>query len=308
MNPEPPWVVVLPGLAFCQPRVASTPMHLNAVIAGAPREPWSLRVEPFGSLLAIGLVLGILLAMRLARQSGLAANDGVRALVAALAASLVGARLVYLLGVERVPLRDALAVGQGGLSGYGALFGGTLAALIVLWRLPQRAAWLDVGALGALVAIVFGRLGCQIAGSDFGRALGASAPRWLVRLGSFARPSSDITPVWFVHTLRGNVNEGSLTTPPLHPTALYEAFGALLLLGALLSAWPRQRQRGQSFVIAVLALGALRFGVDGLRDEAERGKLAGFSIERAAALVSVLAVAVAFAWAAARRAQRPSSN
>jgi phosphatidylglycerol:prolipoprotein diacylglycerol transferase len=283
-------------------------MHAHAVILGSPERVWALRVEPFGLFVAIGVGLGVLLAARLAERNGLPPREGLTALVAALAASLIGARVVYLLGASRVSLREALAVGHGGLSGYGALFGAAAAAVIVLRRSRWLAAWLDVGALGALAAIAIGRLGSELAGSDFGRALGEGAPRWLARLGSFPRPSGELTPVWAVHSLRGSVNMGSLTTPALHPIALYEALGVLALLATLLALLSRQRRRGQSFAIALCALAVLRFGLDGLRDDAERGKLGSFSLNRVAAVTSVLSLVAGVALARERRAQRASSN
>lgn len=284
-------------------------LHAEALIWGAPSGPWRLHIEPFGALLAVGLALGVLLARRLAQRAGLVLGDGLWALGVAAAVSLVSARVGYLVMYPgAAPWGELLSLHAGGLSGYGALFGAALGAAVTLRRCSERAAWFDVGACGALLAVALGRLGSYVAGSDFGRAFSGPVPSWLARLGSFPRPGADeaMSEAWFVQSLNGAVSDGSPRTPPLHPTALYEAFGVLVVLVVLLAWRPRQRAFGQCFCAAVLALALLRFVVDGLRDGVESGRFSAASLDRAAAVTSALLVCGALVWC--RVAQRASSN
>lgn len=284
-------------------------MHADALISGAPDGVWQLRVEPFGGLLAVGLTLGVLLARRLAQRAGLASGDGLWALGVAAPVSLLGSRAGYLL-MSPGPhsWRELLSLSDGGLSGYGALFGGAVGALVALRRSARRAAWFDVGACGALLAVCMGRLGSYVAGSDFGRAVSGRVPNWIARVSSFPRPrgDEDASEAWYVQSLRGAVNGGSLRTPALHPTALYEALGALVVLALVLAFRARQRAFGQCFGAAVLGLAALRFVVDGLRDGVESGRFSAASLDRAAAVASALLACGVFAFR--RIAQRASSN
>ena len=273
-------------------------MHPDALTFGATERAFGLRIEPFGAFLALGLILGSLLARRLAQREGLVLAEGLVALGAALVVSLFGARLGYwALSAEAGSLRALFALGTGGLSGYGALFGAVLGAAFALRSSAAQARWLDVGACGALLSVSLGRLGCYWAGSDFGRAFSGHVPRWLERVSSFPRPSgAQVSEVWFSQSLKGAVNSGSLRTPALHPTALYEAAGALVLLALLLAWRPRQRAAGQTLFAATLALAVLRFSVDGFRDSVASGRFAASSVDRAAAVVSVLVGCGALVW------------
>ncbi|HET9931548.1 MAG TPA: prolipoprotein diacylglyceryl transferase family protein [Polyangiaceae bacterium] len=280
-------------------------MHPDALILGAPNGPFGLRIEPFGGFLAVGLALGVLLARRLAQRSGFFLGEGLAALGAALLGSLIGARVVHWAFGAESGWRALLALGSGGLSGYGALFGAALGAALALRSSPARAGWFDVGACGALLGISMGRLGCYLAGSDFGRAISGPVPKWLARLSSFPHPrGAEVSEVWFAQTLKGAVNSGSLRTPALHPTALYEAAGALVVLAALLASRTRQRAAGQSALVATVALAVLRFAVDGFRGGVESDRFAASSLDRAAAVLSVLAACAVLAW---RKVHRSSS-
>jgi phosphatidylglycerol:prolipoprotein diacylglycerol transferase len=58
---------------------------------------------------------------------------------------------------------------------------------------------------------------------------------------------------------------------PVHPAQLYESLGALLLFGALLALRQRRTFRGEVFLAYVAGYGALRFLIEMLRDDPERG-------------------------------------
>ena len=58
----------------------------------------------------------------------------------------------------------------------------------------------------------------------------------------------------------------------------------------------RQRAAGQTLFAATLALAVLRFSVDGFRDSVASGRFAASSVDRAAAVVSVLVGCGALVW------------
>jgi len=279
-------------------------MHPDILTFGLPTGASLLRIEPFGLFLSLGLALAVAFAWRSAQRLGLDVTLGARALVAALAGALVGARLLYLAGsAEPTSLRSALALGQGGLSGYGALFGAALAGALSLRRSTFRAAWFDIGAGAALLSVAVARLGCYLTGCDFGRAFAGAVPPWLWRVSTFPRPEgAEPSPVWFFHSVRASVNAGSLTTLPLHPTALYESLGALALFCALLARRPFQRRHGELFALGTVGYALLRFGCEALRDEAELGFVRGHSLNRWAACASVVALLAVVLRARARGA------
>jgi phosphatidylglycerol:prolipoprotein diacylglycerol transferase len=259
-----------------------------------------IHVEPFGLFLALGLALGVGLSAGLGRKAGLDRRLGAEGLFGALLGALLGARVLYLLGAH-VPAQPAhwFALSEGGLSGYGALFGACLGGVLALRRhrarrteplLPHEArSWLDVAALGALLTACVARLGCYLQGCDFGRPLSERAPRWLARLGTFARPASEASsPVWAEQVLHGDLGRDSAFTLPVHPTELYEALGALLLLAVLLFRRRVQRQHGELFVFATLGYAALRFATEIVRGDADRGFVWRLSVSQWSAVLSAL--------------------
>jgi phosphatidylglycerol:prolipoprotein diacylglycerol transferase len=263
-------------------------------------------VEPFGLFLALGLGLGVGLCGALGRKAGFERRLGAEALFGALLGALLGARLLYLLGA-RPAASPALwfALGEGGLSGYGALFGACLGgALALRWqrartpalaRMGDARAWFDVAALGALLTIAVARLGCYLQGCDFGRPLSSHAPRWLLRLGTFARPAPGASsPVWAFQVTRGDLGRDSAFTLPVHPTELYEALGALLLLGALLVGRRAQRRHGELFLIASLGYAFMRLATERLRGDGDRGFFWRFSVTEWSAALSVLLALLAW--------------
>ncbi|MGC4091712.1 MAG: prolipoprotein diacylglyceryl transferase [Polyangiaceae bacterium] len=265
-------------------------MHPQAFTIGPAASAWSVRVEPFGLFLALGLALGLLCARRSALQAKLSLEKGGAVSFAALFGALLGGRSVYALGsAEPTSWRSLLAFEQGGLSGYGALYGAALGAFLVLRSEARRARWFDLGAVAALLTIGVARLGCYLTGCDFGRPFVSPVPGWLARLASFPVPrGADLSPAWDEHWARGSVNAGSLATVPLHPTALYESLGALSLCALLLGLAARQRRAGAVAMAATLGYALLRFAVETVRDDAERGLLHGYSLNRIAAVLSVL--------------------
>jgi phosphatidylglycerol:prolipoprotein diacylglycerol transferase len=268
-----------------------------------------IHVEPFGLFLALGLGLGVGLSAALGRRVGLDRRLGAEALFGALLGALFGARVLYLLGV-RAPASPSLwfALGEGGLSGYGALFGACLGGALALriqraqkpafGRADEARPWFDAAALGALLTIAVARLGCYVQGCDFGRPLSSHAPGWLVRLGVFARPAPGASsPVWVDQVARGELGRDSALTLPVHPTELYEAFGALLLLAVLFARRRVQRRHGELFWVATLGYALLRLATENVRGDGDRGSLWRFSVtEWCAALSAVLALWVLFAW------------
>jgi phosphatidylglycerol:prolipoprotein diacylglycerol transferase len=264
--------------------------------------PWST-IEPFGLFLAFGLGLGVALSARLAARAGLDGHEGAAALGLGLSFALPMSRLFYLLGSwDPGSWASWFAFGRGGLSGYGALLGTALGAMIALRRAEgRRLAWFDVAAPGALLAALLARLGCYLQGCDFGRPLSANAPRWLARLGTFPEsPATNPSPVWAAHVARVGEALNAPWTSALHPTQLYEAAGLAALLAALFVIRRRQRRAGSVFAAALIGYGVLRFATETFRDDGDRGVYALVTLNQLCALGSLLGLALAFAFQVAR--------
>jgi phosphatidylglycerol:prolipoprotein diacylglycerol transferase len=251
-----------------------------AVHRGERVETGPFLVYSFGVLLSCALAAGWVSTVRLARADGLPARATVNACIVASISGFVGARLLYVLTNigDFESWRDALALQSGGLTFYGGAAAGALGSFFVLkrHRVPFLA-WADAAAPGIALSIAIGRLGCYLAGCDYGTPLSARAPAWIKRIGTFPRWPDEVagaaagSPAWVEHVVSRRIPLAAKASLPVHPTELYEATVALVLFACLVALRSRRRFQGQDFVVLVLAYGIVRFAVETVRGDPERG-------------------------------------
>jgi phosphatidylglycerol:prolipoprotein diacylglycerol transferase len=132
-----------------------------------------VKIHWYGIMIAIGLYAGIQVALRDAPRRGIDRDQLMNVALLAAILGIVGGRLYYV--VQNNPSfflhhpEQILAVWQGGMAFYGAIFGGGLALAISAWRwhIPFWSL-LDVGALGMTIGQTFGRVGNIINGDIVG--------------------------------------------------------------------------------------------------------------------------------------------
>lgn len=239
-----------------------------------------LPLYAFGVLVSAAFFAGWFLAIRQSRQAGLSQNVVSTCYLVTAGGGLVGARLLYVLTnwADFRKISDAIAFQNGGLVFYGGVLGGLLASLGYLHarRLPWLA-WADLAAPSLALGSAIGRIGCYMAGCDYGVPLGPGAARWLSRLGTFPRWPDEIahraagSPAWIDHVLYRGLPVESTASLPVHPTQLYESLAAFALLLLLLVLGSRRSFRGEVFLVFVIGYGAIRFFLELLRDDPERG-------------------------------------
>ncbi len=182
----------------------------------------SLSVRWYGLMYVVGITVGLLVAFPYARWKGLAEGQLEKVVLWAVPAGLIGARLYYViqqpLGQYLADPLRILAVWEGGMAFYGAIFAVVIVLLIAGWRLKiSILKLLDVTALFAVVGQFFGRIGNIINGDVIGYP--ANLPWGVIYANpnSFA-PRHDIA---------------------YQPAAVYEALIDVLLFGILW--WLRKR-------------------------------------------------------------------
>lgn len=132
-----------------------------------------LTVKSYGLMMVIGFLSAVFVIRRLSRNftpdPGLITNAALYTLIA----GVVGARLFYVVHYFenfRGDFASMFAIWQGGLE----LLGGVILAIIVIYfylrhhKLPIRH-YLDALAVGLMLALVFGRMGCFLNGCCFGK-------------------------------------------------------------------------------------------------------------------------------------------
>jgi phosphatidylglycerol:prolipoprotein diacylglycerol transferase len=265
-----------------------------------------LEITWHGLFTALGVVVGVVTAAILARRAGIDDDTIYNVALFLVVGGIIGARALYVLehlgDFEDEPA-EIFAIQTGGISIYGALIGGTLGAVAyAAWRrLPRWGTMADIAAIGGILGMAVGRIGCLINGDIFARATD-----WPIGI-VYTNPDSPSYPVY------------SATTPQIaqQPVTVYEILGDLVIFVLLLFVLRRVFKRpGMIFFSWAFLYSALRFGVSFLRGTEVGGGLgvagvwvgddlvfAGLRVAQLIALaVMVLAIiAVAFVYRDRRR-------
>ncbi len=260
---------------------------MSPILFTIPGLAWE--VSAYGFFVALALVSGWVLAIRLATREGLPADRLGGSYVLAVAFGLVGARAVWLLQHPTAfeGWISLLALRSGELSaGAGVAF--ALAITLLQCRrvgVPAMA-WLDVLAPAVALAVALEGFGALLSGAGYG----AYAPE-----ARFALRFPEGSPAYLAHRreLSQLLPRTASSSLPVYPTQLVAVLGGLLAGG--LWWWQRARRRfvGQHAIGVALVLVAVRsFVEEPMRADrapavvgpASRGQLAALCV------VAVLAV------------------
>jgi phosphatidylglycerol:prolipoprotein diacylglycerol transferase len=242
----------------------------------------AIPIYSYGVMLGLSLVVGWYLTLGLAQKDGLDREQMANCYVVTALVAVLGSRIVFLITnpAEYHSISDLFAFRGGGLVAYGGFLGGFAGSYVFLRIKGKRLLpWADVAVPSLASGLAITRLGCFLYGCDYGRLLPGGAPAWLKRIGSFPKwpegtlPEGSGSPAWVEHLNRKLIEPGAKTSLPVHPTQIYEALVGLLLLALLLWVRKTQRFRGQVFFIATFAYGLIRFLLELVRDDPERGSL-----------------------------------
>ena len=267
--------------------------------------PWGPQpIYSYGVMLGLSLLLGWQVMMTLGKRSGLASGALGDLYFTAAISGLIGARVLYV-WVNR---EEFTTVGQwfdlrgGGLVAYGGFLGGFIGAAIHARIL--KVSLLRVGDAATppiALGLFFTRIGCYLYGCDFGTRLGEDAPGWLAHLGRFphwdeAEYGLRGAPAFLHHVSVYGLPRDAMFAFPVHPVQLYEAAVGLSLAVAAFAVFRRRTFEGQTLLVFTLAYGVIRFLLEYLRDDPERGSVFGFSTSQfiSIALVPFAAVGYSF--------------
>jgi len=243
-------------------------------------------IYSYGVMLGTSLVVGWYLTLSLAERDGLPKEVMANCYVITALSAVVGSRILYVVTNldEFQPFADLFAFRRGGLAVYGGFLGGYLASWAYLKPNGIRLMpWADVAVPSLASGLMITRIGCYLFGCDFGKRLGEDAPAFLQKLGTFphwtgALDAGQGAPAWERHLdlYKGTPLGVELMkldhSFPVHPTQIYESLCGLFLLVLLLMQRRNQKFRGQIFFTFAFGYGYLRFLLEILRDDAERGE------------------------------------
>lgn len=294
----------MPGL---QAIAAAISINIDPVLIDAG----GFEITWHGFFTAIGIALGVWLALRLARQAGLKPDDASSIAIAAVVSGIIGARLLWVFEhTDQISdVGDVFALTDGGISVYGAMIGGVIGAFAYVSLFKREfPKWvgLDAAAPGMILGQAVGRFGDLINGEHFAQA---SDLPWAFR---YVHPDTDGP--WALHEAgepagawyRGSRGlEGEMPVS-VHPAAgVYEPLLDFAILGLLL--WMRRFNigAGWGFIAYVLAYAAVRGTLALLRtDEAT---VAGtLSVPQLTAIATAALALIAAAYLK-RRPQPPAA-
>jgi phosphatidylglycerol:prolipoprotein diacylglycerol transferase len=206
-----------------------------------------LKIHWYGIMIAIGLYAGIQVGLREATRRGINRDQLMNVALLAAVLGIVGGRLYYV--VQNNPSfyvhhpTEIIAVWQGGMAFFGAMFGGLVAVAISSWRwhIPF---WdlLDVGAIGMTIGQAIGRIGNIINGD----IVGYKTNGW-----------------GFEYT---NPNTFGPLNVPVQPASLYELLISLALFVLLWNLRTRVHPAGMLAMIYIVLYGVSQFFIFFLRD------------------------------------------
>jgi len=268
----------------------------------------ALPIYSYGAMLCASILVGWFLTLGLGVRDGMPRELLANCYFATAIAALLGSRVLYVLTnlSEFRSLSDVLAVRSGGLVAYGGFLGGFAGSV---WYLRRRGAallpWADVAVPSLGSGLLLTRIGCYLFGCDFGKPLSSTAPAWLKRLGTFPRWPSDLldgagSPAWMQHVNERGLSMTSPNSLPVHPTELYESLVGAALLVLTLAVRRRQSFRGQVFLSFTFAYGYLRFLLEIVRDDSERGLFGPALRQDALVPLLLLVFAAGFSYGPAR--------
>jgi phosphatidylglycerol:prolipoprotein diacylglycerol transferase len=248
-------------------------------------------VYAYGFLLGLAILVGCNLALYLGRRENIPLDEMARGIALVAVSAVLGSRLLHLVYTPGIPPRQWLDL-DGGIVAYGGFLGGALATYLYFGRRGFRflkAA--DIMSPPVALGIALTRMGCFLAGCDFGTP---TAAPWGVR---FPRAG----PAWREHLVTGaslggeRVNAASAWSLPVHPTQLYEAAAGLMLFGVLMARRRRERFDGELFLILTCGYGLLRTLIEVFRGDPGRGGIGVLSTSQVLGLATATVALVCWA-------------
>ena len=231
-------------------------------------------LHTYGLMIAAGFLIGMQLGAREARRVDTSAGGRYDQFILDLTfwiliAAMVGARVLFIV-VEwqddygRDPLK-IFRIWEGGLVFYGGLIGAVLFSIYYSWR----KGWQFLFVADTLIPSValgqfFGRIGCFAAGCCWGDPVDPSH--------HFATQFPEGSLIHSSMERHGIIAPDAAYTIHVHPVQLYESLGNLVIFSLLILLRTQKRFHGMVLAGYLFLYPVLRFIVEGVRGDAERGE------------------------------------
>ena len=279
-------VVTSENGTICFPHLGITLEHVAKAFSIG-----GLEVACYGIVLALAMVTGLLLVMKVADRTGQRGDDYFDLSMIAIVVSVICARIYYVAfswDYYGSHLSEIINIREGGLAIYGGVIGGVAAtALFCKVRKIKFLKTADTAVLGLVWGQALGRWGNFFNREAFG---GYTDNLLAMQLPVSDVRSGEITAEMWEHVK----NIGGVEYIQVNPTFLYESMwniGVLLIL-LFLTFRVKRKYDGMVFLNYLLLYGIGRFWIEGLRTD--QLILPGTQIPVSQLLSGVLAVTALF--------------
>jgi phosphatidylglycerol:prolipoprotein diacylglycerol transferase len=258
-----------------------------------------LPLPDYGHLLSLALLVGLLWTHRRLRRLALADPAQAETVLFAVLGIYLGAKILYLAQYHQQiesALESPLAFIRNGYSLYGGLLGliSGVAFAARRHRVGLRAV-LDAMTPAMALGLAIARLGCFLAGCNFGRP---SEVAWAVRF-----PAE--SPAWFQQVAAGLLSPNSPLSLPVHPTQLYESALGIVLCLAAVGLAPRLAGRGGLFFTLLAAYALFRAPEESIRADAGGATFGSLTFSQGVSLALGVAAVAGLLWVARESRRRP---
>lgn len=240
--------------------------HLGIYIENLPKSfsVFGIEIAFYGLIIGIGVILGVLMAVKMAKLEGMNPDIIWDFAIYAVIFSVIGARIYYVFfswDMYKDDLLSIFNIRQGGL----AIYGGVIAAFITLFvysRIKKLSPYQigDCGVYGLVLGQIIGRWGNFFNREAFGSytdsLFAMRLPVDAVRFRDMAQSHID-----------GMAAMGDVNFIQVHPTFLYEGAWNLCLLIVMLLYHKRKKYHGQMCLFYLGGYGIGRFIIEGLRTD-----------------------------------------
>lgn len=240
-------------------------------------------VNTYGVLLALGMMLALFVAAKLASNDGLNRDRIYDLGLWTLIGGLVGSKILMIFTEDSVQIFSLDFLRSGGVY-YGGFIGGFFALLILIrWYKMPFLKVADAFAPGVAIGQAIGRQGCFAAGCCWGKH--TDLP-WGVH---FTPAAHEFTGVPIYGPTGADLY--------LHPTQLYESITMFVVFGLLVYFHKKKKFDGQILAFYGIAYGIVRFSIEFLRDD-PRGNILGLTSLIGISTSQMISIIVAIAAAA----------
>jgi phosphatidylglycerol:prolipoprotein diacylglycerol transferase len=246
-------------------------------------------VHTFGVLLAAAYLAAFAWLTRAGRREGLDADALASLGFTAIAGAIIGAKALMIArdfsGYAAAP-SDLFSLSMLTSAGdfYGGFIGALIASAIFFRRHPELPFWRTADLCGPAIALgqAIGRIGCFMAGDDYGR------------------PTDLPWGIAFTDLDAARIGGAPLGVK-LHPVQLYESVVCLVLFAFLVRVSRRKRFDGEVILAYTLLYAMARFALELFRGDADRGFVANGLLSTSQFIALVLGSATIALWVVRRR-------